>query len=102
MIGINQQALLVICGYLGKLGFSFIETICALKRTRFIIQYLRKQIIGLIFFRVLFDNLLEHLNRFSALVRQNETGRQFFPCVGVIWLQFDYAKIKRDRLLKLL
>ena len=56
----------------------------------------------MIFFRILFDNLLEHLNRFGTLIRRDKTGGEFFSCVGVVRLQFKCAKIERDGFLYLL
>src|SRR6266700_503833 len=98
MVGINQQALLIICGYFGKLSFSLIKTLCALQGPCLLIQNLGEQIIWLIFFRMLLDDLLQHLNRFTALIRQNESGREFFTSVSVVWLHVDFEKNGRVKL----
>jgi len=51
---------------------------------------------------VLFDNLLEHLNRFVSLVCQDKTGRQFLSCICIVRLQLQNTQIKRNRFLQLL
>ena len=68
MIRIDQQTLLIICGYFGEFRFRFVQPVLALKRSRFIIQHLGKQIIRLVFLRMLFNDLLEQFNRFAALI----------------------------------
>ena len=97
MVGVNEQTLLVVRRYFGKLPFRFIQSVFALKGPRFVVQNLCQQIIRLIFLGMLLDNLLEHLNGFAALVCQNETSGQFFARVGVIRLYFKYAQIKWNR-----
>ena len=51
---------------------------------------------------MLFDDLLEHLNCFAPLIRQDETSRQFLAGVCVVRLQFKNVQIKRNRLFQLL
>ena len=51
---------------------------------------------------MLLDDLLEHLDSFAALIRQNKTGRQFLSCIRVVRFQFENTQVKWDRFLQLL
>ena len=102
MGSIDQQALLITCRRLEIDGFRFLQLFRLDESFRIFLQNATEQFIGLVFFRMLLDDLLQHLDRFAALVSKNEAGRQFLARVSIVRLKLEHSQIKRDGLLHLL
>ena len=66
--GIDEQTLLVVCGRFCKNTFRFFDLLSSLQSTPGVVQQSGKQIVRLIFFRMLLDDFLEHLHCFVALI----------------------------------
>ena len=73
--GIDQKALLVIRGGFGIFIFGFLGLLGLVQCFCFLFQHAAEQFIRLILFRMLLDDLLQHLGGFCALMRQQESRR---------------------------
>jgi len=55
---------------------------------------LGRAIVRLIFFRIFFDDLIEHLHGFGALIGHHKTGGEFFPAR---WRRPVAIRVRADR-----
>ena len=76
---IDQQALLIVRGGFGEFCLGWSRLICARECAGAFIEKLCQQIVGLIFFRMLPDDFLQHLDCFRHAGLSGQTRKRVFP-----------------------
>ena len=78
---IDKETLFVIRRRLRELRLRLLGLVRPLESAPAFIEQLRQQFVGLIFRRLFLDDLIQHRDRFVALIRENKTGSEFFAGV---------------------